>query len=98
MTSFAERLRPPSLCFDGVTVPCEDERQSQGIMNRFIPFFSSININNTSETFSLAKIIAVLRFVLASHTGMYSITNATLRNVKDSKRSAFLKASTAAAN
>ena len=28
-----------------VTVPCQDERQSQGIMNRFIPFFSSININ-----------------------------------------------------
>ena len=34
MTSFAERLQPPS-----------SERQSQAIMNHFIPFFSSININ-----------------------------------------------------
>ena len=28
-----------------VTVPCQDERQSQAIMNRFIPLFSRININ-----------------------------------------------------
>ena len=84
MTSFAERLES------------QDERQSQAIMIALFHSFPVQTLTNTSESFSQAKLIVVVRFVFASHTAICSITNATLRNVTSDQH--VLKTSTAATN